>query len=76
MRPNSWEQVEIMRVPFAEFNCIKLPGSPVNAIYTMLRDMIIGGQAKLSFIVRNRISLDQAPDADREFDQHTNVYQW
>ncbi len=50
MRPNSWAQAEMLRVPFAEFNCIKLPGSPVKAIHILLRDMIIGGQAKPSFI--------------------------
>jgi glutathione-independent formaldehyde dehydrogenase len=42
--------------------------------HIMLRDMIIGGQAKPSFIVSHRISLDEAPEAYRQFDQRANGY--
>jgi glutathione-independent formaldehyde dehydrogenase len=48
--------------------------TPVKGIHLMLRDMIIGGKAKPSFIVSHRISLDEVPDAYREFDQRTNGY--
>jgi|GEM_PF-4233204 threonine dehydrogenase-like Zn-dependent dehydrogenase len=48
--------------------------APVKGIHLMLRDMIIGGKAKLSFIVSHRISLDEVSDAYREFDQRTNGY--
>ncbi|HWQ47806.1 MAG TPA: glutathione-independent formaldehyde dehydrogenase [Methanosarcina sp.] len=48
--------------------------TPVKAIHIMLRDMIIGGQASPSFIVSHRISLDEAPDAYREFDKRANGY--
>lgn len=48
--------------------------TPVKAIHEMLRDMIIGGQAKPSFIVSHRISFDEVPEAYREFDQRVNGY--
>lgn len=48
--------------------------TPVKAIHEMLRDMIIGGQAKPSFIVSHRISFDEVPGAYREFDQRVNGY--
>lgn len=48
--------------------------TPVKAIQIMLRDMIMGGQASPSFIVSHRISLDEAPDAYKEFDQRANGY--
>jgi len=48
--------------------------TPVKAIHEMLRDMIIGGQAKPSFIVSHSISFDEVPDAYREFDQRVNGY--
>jgi glutathione-independent formaldehyde dehydrogenase len=40
----------------------------------MLRDMIIAGVAKPSFIVSHNISMDEAPDAYREFDQRSEKY--
>jgi len=39
-----------------------------------LRDMIINGAAKPSQIVSHRLSLDQAPDAFRKFDQPQDGY--
>jgi len=48
--------------------------TPVKAIHMMLRDMIIGGQARPSFIVSHSISFDEVPDAYREFDQRANGY--
>jgi glutathione-independent formaldehyde dehydrogenase len=48
--------------------------TPVKAIQIMLRDMIMGGQASPGFIVSHRISLDEAPDAYKEFDKRANGY--
>jgi glutathione-independent formaldehyde dehydrogenase len=48
--------------------------TPVKAIQEMLRDMIIGGQARPSFIVSHRISFDEVVEAYRQFDQRANGY--
>ena len=41
--------------------------TPVKKLQPMLRDMIIAGVAKPSFIVSHKISIEEAPDAYREF---------
>ena len=38
------------------------------------RDMIISGRAAPSFVVSHTVSLDEAPDADRKFDQRIDGY--
>ncbi len=48
--------------------------TPVKHIVFMLRDMIIAGIAKPSFIISHTISLEEAPEAYREFDQRANGY--
>lgn len=48
--------------------------TPVKKYSLMLRDLIIGGKAKPSFIVSKRISLDEAPDAYRQFDHREEGY--
>ena len=40
----------------------------------MLRDMIITGMAKPSFIVSHRISIEEAPHAYREFAKRADGY--
>lgn len=40
----------------------------------MLRDMIIAGAATPGFIVSHRISIEEAPDAYREFSQRADGY--
>ncbi len=40
----------------------------------MLRDMIIAGIARPSFIVSHRISIEDAPAAYREFSQRADGY--
>lgn len=47
--------------------------TPVKTII-MLRDMIIAGVAKPSFIVNHRVSIEDAPAAYREFSQRANGY--
>ena len=39
-----------------------------------LRDLIISGRAKPSFIVSHRLTLDDAPDAYRKFDRRSDGY--
>ena len=39
-----------------------------------LRDLIIAGRATPSFVVSNEVSLDEAPDAYRKFDQRVDGY--
>lgn len=41
--------------------------TPVKKTLVMLRDMIISGVAKPSFIISHKISIEEAPDAYREF---------
>jgi len=48
--------------------------TPVKKTIVMLRDMIIAGVAKPSFIVSHSISMDEAPAAYREFDQRSEKY--
>ena len=39
-----------------------------------LRDMIIAGRAKPSFVVSHELSLSEAPEAYRKFDQRIEGY--
>jgi glutathione-independent formaldehyde dehydrogenase len=39
----------------------------------MLRDLIVNGKAKPSFIVSDHIKIDQAPEAYKEFDQRDEL---
>lgn len=48
--------------------------TPVKNTILMLRDMIIAGVAKPSFIVSHRLSLEEAPDAYREFSKRSEEY--
>ncbi|MGB9929269.1 MAG: alcohol dehydrogenase, partial [Methanosarcina sp.] len=41
--------------------------TPVKKVILMLRDLIIAGVAKPSFIISHKISIDESPDAYREF---------
>jgi len=48
--------------------------TPVKKLQPMLRDMIIAGVAKPSFIISHKISIEEAPDAYREFANRTEGF--
>jgi glutathione-independent formaldehyde dehydrogenase len=48
--------------------------TPVKKYNAYLRDLIIAGRAKPSFIVSHRLPLEQAPEAYAKFDQRTDGY--
>ena len=48
--------------------------TPVKAYNLFLRDLIIAGRAKPSFIVSHRLPLTAAPDAYKKFDARTDGY--
>jgi glutathione-independent formaldehyde dehydrogenase len=48
--------------------------TPVKKYNAYLRDLIIAGRAKPSFIVSHRLSLDEAPDAYEKFDRRADGY--
>jgi glutathione-independent formaldehyde dehydrogenase len=48
--------------------------TPVKRYNAYLRDLIVAGRAKPSFIVSHRLTLDDAPDAYAKFDQRTDGY--
>ncbi len=48
--------------------------TPVKKIALMLRDLIIAGKAKPSFIVSHRIPIEEAPDAYKKFDERYDGY--
>jgi glutathione-independent formaldehyde dehydrogenase len=48
--------------------------TPVKRYNTYLRDLIIAGRAKPSFIVSHRLTLDEAPAAYEKFDHRTDGY--
>ena len=47
---------------------------PVKRYNAQLRDLISSGRAKPSFIVSHRVSLDDAPEAYRKFDERKDGY--
>lgn len=47
---------------------------PVKRYNAYLRDLIITGKARPSFIVSHRVGLDEAPEAYRRFDQRRDGY--
>jgi glutathione-independent formaldehyde dehydrogenase len=47
---------------------------PVKRYNAYLRDLIIAGKARPSFIVSHRVKLDEAPEAYRRFDQRRDGY--
>jgi glutathione-independent formaldehyde dehydrogenase len=48
--------------------------TPVKKYNAYLRDLIVAGRAKPSFIVSHRLELDEAPDAYEKFDSRTDGY--
>lgn len=48
--------------------------TPVKRYNAYLRDLIIAGRARPSFIVSHRLTLDEAPAAYEKFDQRTDGY--
>lgn len=47
--------------------------TPVKLYHAYLRDLIIAGKAKPSFIVTNQIKIDEAPQTYREFDKRESL---
>lgn len=47
--------------------------TPVKQLHVFLRNLIFDGKAKPSFIVSDRISIDDAPQAYSEFDRRDDV---
>lgn len=47
--------------------------APIKNYHNLLRDLIINGKARPSFIVSDRIGIDDAPDAYAEFDRRDEV---
>jgi glutathione-independent formaldehyde dehydrogenase len=47
--------------------------TPVKLYHMFLRDLIIAGKAKPSFIVTNNIAIDDAPSTYREFDKRESL---
>jgi glutathione-independent formaldehyde dehydrogenase len=48
--------------------------TPVKKYNTYLRDLIVAGRAKPSFIVSHRLPLEKAPEAYRKFDRREDGY--
>jgi glutathione-independent formaldehyde dehydrogenase len=48
--------------------------TPVKRYNAHLRDLIVAGRAKPSFIVSHRLKLDEAPSAYKKFDRRTDGY--
>ena len=48
--------------------------TPVKKYNAYLRDLIVAGRAKPSFIVSHRLNLDEAPNAYEKFDERTDGY--
>jgi glutathione-independent formaldehyde dehydrogenase len=53
---------------------IEMGQAPVKRYNAYLRDLIIAGLAKPSFIVSHRIAIEDAPEAYEKFDQRTDGY--
>lgn len=53
---------------------IEMGQCPVKRYNVYLRDLIVAGVAKPSFLVSHRVSIDEAPDAYRKFDQRVDGY--
>jgi glutathione-independent formaldehyde dehydrogenase len=67
-----------LRVPIGEMFerglQIGMGQTPVKKYNLFLRDLIIAGRAKPSFIVTQRLTLEEAPAAYKKFDQRSNGY--
>jgi glutathione-independent formaldehyde dehydrogenase len=68
----------IFEIPWGQaFNkglTIGMGQAPVKRYNEYLRDLIIAGKAKPSFIVSHRLPLDAAPDAYKRFDERGSEY--
>ena len=53
---------------------VEMGQAPVKAYNVYLRDLIVAGLAKPSFIVSHRLPLEAAPDAYEKFDQRADGY--
>jgi glutathione-independent formaldehyde dehydrogenase len=67
-----------LRLPWGQFFekglQIGMGQTPVKRYDAHLRDLIIAGRAKPSFIVSHRLTLDQAPEAYEKFDRREDGY--
>lgn len=68
----------VYAIPWADvFNKALTIGTgqcPVKRYNAYLRDLIIAGRAKPSFIVSHRVPIDEAPEAYRRFDERKHGY--
>lgn len=53
---------------------VEMGQCPVKQYNVYLRDLIVAGVARPSFLVSHRLSIDEAPDAYRKFDQRADGY--
>lgn len=53
---------------------IEMGQAPVKRYNVYLRDLILAGKAKPSFIVSHRLPLEQAPDAYKKFEAREKGY--
>ncbi len=71
------EKLGHLALPWAElwFKGVSIGSgpTPVKQMHVFLRNLIFNGKAKPSFIVSDRISIDEAPEAYKQFDKRGNV---
>jgi glutathione-independent formaldehyde dehydrogenase len=71
------EKNGILHIPFgmlwAKGLSMETGQAPVKTYQAMLRDLIVSGRASPSFIVSDRIKIDQAPEAYKEFDKRDEL---
>jgi glutathione-independent formaldehyde dehydrogenase len=74
---NEAEKNGLLSIPFGMLwdkgVSIEMGQAPVKNYHMLLRDLIINGKANPSFIVSNRISIDDAPETYAEFDKRDEV---
>ena len=67
----------ILHIPFgmlwAKGLTMETGQAPVKTYQALLRDLIVSGKAKPSFIVSDHIKIDQAPEAYKEFDERGDL---
>ncbi|HOB37535.1 MAG TPA: glutathione-independent formaldehyde dehydrogenase [Methanomassiliicoccaceae archaeon] len=74
---NEQEANGLLTIPFgllwSKGLSIETGQAPVKNSQSLLRDLIVGGKARPSFIVSDRIDIDEAPDAYASFDKRDDV---
>jgi glutathione-independent formaldehyde dehydrogenase len=77
MAPNEMEKAGFLTMPWGTLwsrgITLKTGQTPVKEFHIFLRNLIIAGRAKPGFIVTDRIPIDEAPRAYREFDKRDGL---